>query len=182
MNANPCSITLITILGPWIMYSKEYLSNRRGNSPHQNEASHIWSVSFTYKMCLLESTTWWRGTAHYAHNLHPICAFWEWGRTVKKKASLSSMGRLRVVSQTCVQSRTRKHTPRQGRDVIKGNAQDSFNNSQPFTLKTGLYHQIIILCRIKSNNAAISLPFNLHCKAIAALFFISYCHPIWDIV
>ena len=36
------------------------ISNRRGNSPRQNEASHIWSFSFTYKMLLLESTKWWR--------------------------------------------------------------------------------------------------------------------------
>ena len=29
----------------------------------------------------------------------------------------------------------------------------------------------------KIYKAAISLPFNLHCKAIAVLFFISYCRP-----
>ena len=29
------------------------------------------------------------------------------------------------------------------------------------------------------SKAAISLPFNLHCKSIAALFFIPYCRPIW---
>ena len=34
--------------------------------------------------------------------------------------------------------------------------------------------------RIKSK-AAISLTFNLHCKAKAALFFIPYCCLIWDI-
>ena len=43
---------------------KEYLlssiTNRRGISPCQNEASHIWSFSYTYKMCLLEDTKWWR--------------------------------------------------------------------------------------------------------------------------
>ena len=41
--------------------TKESLyTNRRGSSPCQNEASHIWSFSFTYKMCLLEGTKWWR--------------------------------------------------------------------------------------------------------------------------
>ena len=37
--------------------------------------------------------------------------------------------------------------------------------------------QIRLLYGIKSK-AAISLPFHLHCKAIAALFCISYCRPI----
>ena len=40
------------------------------------------------------------------------------------------------------------------------------------------FSQIWLLYRIK-NKAAISLTFNLHCKAIAALFFIPYSHPIW---
>ena len=42
----------------------------------------------------------------------------------------------------------------------------------------GLYPQIRLLYGIKSK-AAISLPFNLHHKSIAALFFIPYCCPIW---
>ena len=29
------------------------------------------------------------------------------------------------------------------------------------------------------SEAVISLPFNFHCKVIAALFFIPYGHPIW---
>ena len=40
----------------------------------------------------------------------------------------------------------------------------------------GLYPQIR-LYGIKSK-AAISFPFNIHCKAIAALFFIPYCRFI----
>ena len=40
-----------------------------------------------------------------------------------------------------------------------------------------LYPQIRLLYGIQSK-AAISLPFNLHRKAIAALFFVPYCHPI----
>ena len=42
----------------------------------------------------------------------------------------------------------------------------------------GLYPQIRQLSGIKSK-AAISLSFNLHCKAIPALFFIPDCLPIW---
>ena len=41
-----------------------------------------------------------------------------------------------------------------------------------------IYLQIRLLYGIKSN-AAISLPFNLHCKSIAALFFTQYWCPIW---
>ena len=32
-----------------------------------------------------------------------------------------------------------------------------------------------------NSKAAISFPSDLHCKAIAALFFIPYCHPFEDI-
>ena len=32
---------------------------------------------------------------------------------------------------------------------------------------------------IRYGKAAINLPFNLRCKAVAALFFIPYCRPIW---
>ena len=42
---------------------------------------------------------------------------------------------------------------------------------------TQLYPPIRLLYG-KKRKAAISMPFNLHCKAIAALFFILYCHPI----
>ena len=38
---------------------KEYLY-LTGEESRQNEASHIWSFSFTYKLCLLEGTKWWR--------------------------------------------------------------------------------------------------------------------------
>ena len=38
--------------------------------------------------------------------------------------------------------------------------------------------QISWLYRLKSK-AAISFPFDFHCKAIAALFFFPYGHPIW---
>ena len=43
---------------------------------------------------------------------------------------------------------------------------------------SGLYPQIRLLYGIK-NKAAISLPYNLHCIATAALFFIPYSCPIW---
>ena len=50
--------------------------------------------------------------------------------------------------------------------------------SFPRHKKYGLSPQIRWPYGMKSR-APISLPLNLHCKPIAASFFIPYCHPIW---
>ena len=46
------------------------------------------------------------------------------------------------------------------------------------TRKVWLHPQIRQLHGMK-NKTVIGLPLNLHCNAIAALFFFSYCRPIW---
>ena len=64
--------------------------------------------------------------------------------------------------------------------LINRNEEEKTPKHQQIKVKDcGLYPHIRLTYGIKSK-AAINLPFNLHCKSIAALFFIiPYCHPIW---